>query len=84
MKNEAPPADHASYREAIAAFLQERLHAKLDKLKDEEDDKRQEVLAQHQPHRLARRCGTARTANPGRHPRPQTHPPRRQRHESIC
>lgn len=49
MKNEAPPADHASYREAIAAFLQERLHAKLDKLKDEEDDKRQEVLAQHQP-----------------------------------
>lgn len=49
MKNEAPPADHASYREAIAAFLQERLHAKLDKLKDEENDKRQEVLAQHQP-----------------------------------
>ena len=49
MKNEAPPADHASYREAIAAFLQERLDAKLDKLKDEEDDKRQEVLAQHQP-----------------------------------
>ena len=49
MKNEAPPADHASYREAIAAFLQERLQAKLDKLKDEEDDKRQEVLAQHQP-----------------------------------
>ena len=49
MKNEAPPADHASYCEAIAAFLQERLHAKLDKLKDEEDDKRQEVLAQHQP-----------------------------------
>ena len=49
MKNEAPPADHASYREAIDAFLQERLHAKLDKLKDEEDDKRQEVLAQHQP-----------------------------------
>ena len=49
MKNEAPPADHASYREAIAAFLQEGLQAKLDKLKDEEDDKRQEVLAQHQP-----------------------------------
>lgn len=49
MKNEAPPADHASYCEAIAAFLQERLQAKLDKLKDEEDDKRQEVLAQHQP-----------------------------------
>jgi len=49
VKNEAPPADHASYCEAIAAFLQERLHAKLDKLKDEEDDKRQEVLAQHQP-----------------------------------
>jgi CRISPR-associated protein Csy1 len=46
--NEAPPA-FSSYREAIHVFLLERLNTKLEKLKAEEDGKRQEVIAQHQP-----------------------------------
>ncbi len=48
MKNETPSADHASYSAAIASFLQERLQGKLDKLKSDEDGKRQELIAQHQ------------------------------------
>lgn len=39
---------YRSYREAIQAFLKERLDAKLDKLKEGEDDKRQELIVQHQ------------------------------------
>src|SRR5574337_1207864 len=46
--NEAPPSFN-SYREAIHAFLQERLNAKLEKLKTDEDGKREDVIAQHQP-----------------------------------
>jgi CRISPR-associated protein Csy1 len=46
--DEAPPT-FTSYREAIHAFLHERLHAKLEKLKADEDDKRTEVISQHQP-----------------------------------
>ena len=45
---EAPPT-FSNYREAIHAFLQERLNAKLEKLKADEDDKRTELIAQHQP-----------------------------------
>ncbi|UHJ64901.1 type I-F CRISPR-associated protein Csy1 [Melaminivora jejuensis] len=41
------PGGHASYRAAIAAFLQERLQGKLDKLKDYAG--REELLSQHQP-----------------------------------
>ncbi|WP_245960628.1 type I-F CRISPR-associated protein Csy1 [Simplicispira hankyongi] len=45
MKDEStPPAGHASYRAAIAGFLQERLQAKLDKLKPD-DPQRGELLA---------------------------------------
>ncbi len=36
------------WKEAIEAFISERLHAKLEKLKDD-DPKRHELLAQHQP-----------------------------------
>lgn len=39
---------YRSYREAIQAFLKERMDTKLDKLKEGEDDKRQELIAQHQ------------------------------------
>ena len=46
--NEAPPT-FSSYREAIHAFLQERLNAKLEKLKADEEGKRAELIAQHQP-----------------------------------
>ena len=45
---EAPPT-FSNYREAIHAFLQERLNAKLEKLKADEDGKRTELTAQHQP-----------------------------------
>ena len=45
---EAPPT-FSNYREAIHAFLQERLNAKLEKLKADEDGKRTELIAQHQP-----------------------------------
>ena len=45
MKDEStPPAGHASYSVAIAAFLQERLQTKLDKLKPD-DPQRGDVLA---------------------------------------
>lgn len=46
--NEAPPT-FSNYREAIHAFLQERLDAKLEKLKADEEGKRAELIAQHQP-----------------------------------
>jgi len=46
--NEIPPT-FSNYQEAIHAFLQERLHAKLEKLKADEDGKRTELLALHQP-----------------------------------
>lgn len=46
--NEAPPK-FSNYREAIHAFLQERLNAKLEKLKAEKEGKRAELIAQHQP-----------------------------------
>jgi len=46
--NEAPPK-FSNYREAIHAFLQERLNAKLEKLKADEEGKRAELIAQHQP-----------------------------------
>lgn len=45
--NEKPPV-FTSYREAIHAFLQERLNAKLEKLKEEDGSKRQELISQHQ------------------------------------
>ncbi len=45
MRDEATtPAGHASYRAAIASFLQQRLQAKLDKLKPD-DPQRDEVTA---------------------------------------
>ena len=46
--NDALPT-FSNYQEAIHAFLQERLHAKLEKLKADEDGKRTELIAQHQP-----------------------------------
>lgn len=46
--NEIPPT-FSNYQEAIHAFLQERLHAKLEKLKADEAGKRTELIAQHQP-----------------------------------
>jgi len=46
--NEAPPT-FSNYREAIHTFLQERLNAKLEKLKADEEGKRTELIAQHQP-----------------------------------
>lgn len=46
--NEIPPT-FSNYQEAIHAFLQERLHAKLEKLKADENGKRTELIAQHQP-----------------------------------
>ncbi|WP_374640854.1 type I-F CRISPR-associated protein Csy1 [Hydrogenophaga sp.] len=46
--NDAPPT-FSNYQEAIHAFLQERLHAKLERLKADEDGKRTELIAQHQP-----------------------------------
>ncbi|MBX3659865.1 MAG: type I-F CRISPR-associated protein Csy1 [Ramlibacter sp.] len=45
--NEASPT-FSNYREAIHAFLQERLHTKLEKLKPDEEGKRTELNAQHQ------------------------------------
>ena len=53
MKNEAPPADHASYCEAIDAFLKDRLDAKLKELEKDKkvydkEAKRQELIARHQ------------------------------------
>ena len=42
------PQTNASWRGVITAFIQQRSQAKLDKLKDD-DPKRQEVLAQHEP-----------------------------------
>ncbi len=47
------PADEklpefSNYLDAIRAFLKERLEAKLEKLKDEEDARCQDVIAQHQ------------------------------------
>ena len=53
MKNEAPPADHASYREAIDAFLKDRLDTKLrelekDKKVQDKEAKRQDLIARHQ------------------------------------
>ena len=46
--NDAQPT-FSNYQEAIHAFLQERLHAKLEKLKADEDGKRTELITQHQP-----------------------------------
>lgn len=46
--NEAPPT-FSNYREAIHAFLQERLNTKLEKLKADEEGKSTELIAQHQP-----------------------------------
>lgn len=47
--HETPPPAFSNYREAIHAFLKERLDTKLEKLKDDEEDKRQALLAQHLP-----------------------------------
>lgn len=47
-KNDDTPS-FSNYREAIHSLLQERLNSKLEKLKTEEDEKRREVIAQHQP-----------------------------------
>lgn len=46
--NEAPPR-FSNYEEAIHAFVHERLNAKLEKLKADEEGKRTELIAQHQP-----------------------------------
>lgn len=45
--NEAPTVFN-NYREAIQIFLKERLDAKLDKLKEDDEAKRQDLIAQHQ------------------------------------
>ncbi len=39
----------ARIRSTIAAFLQERLQSKLDKIKDSDDEARQQLTAEHQP-----------------------------------
>lgn len=44
----AEASQHLDIRAIIDAFIQERLQAKLDKLKDDEEDKRQALLAEHQ------------------------------------
>lgn len=44
-----PFDDRAAVSAAIRVFLQERLQVKLDKLKEEEDDKRQKLIAAHEP-----------------------------------
>lgn len=44
-KESSPPAEHSSYRSAIEAFLQERLQEKLKKLKDDEAEKGQSIMA---------------------------------------
>ncbi len=43
------PGDTEQIRQAIAAFLQDRLKPKLDKLKEEDHDARQKLLAAHDP-----------------------------------
>ncbi|WOI46187.1 type I-F CRISPR-associated protein Csy1 [Acidovorax sp. BLS4] len=45
------PIAYRSFREAIQAFLKERLGAKLDKTEEGEDAKRQELITQHHPSR---------------------------------
>ena len=47
--HETTPPVFSCYREAIHAFLKERLDTKLEKLKDDEEDKRHALLAQHLP-----------------------------------
>jgi len=42
-------SDATEIRNAIAAFLQERLQPKLDKLKDDDDEARQKLIDEHQP-----------------------------------
>ena len=41
------PITYRNFQEAIPAFLTERLNSKLDKLKEGDEEKRQELLAQH-------------------------------------
>ena len=43
------PGDTEQIRQAIAAFLQDRLKPKVDKLKEEDHDARQKLLAAHDP-----------------------------------
>ena len=43
------PGDTEQIRQAIAAFLQDRLKPKLDKLKEEDHDARQKLLDAHDP-----------------------------------
>ncbi|NJM12628.1 MAG: type I-F CRISPR-associated protein Csy1 [Synechococcaceae cyanobacterium SM1_2_3] len=45
----AVPGDTEQIRQAIAAFLQDRLKPKLDKLKEEDHDARQKLLDAHDP-----------------------------------
>lgn len=57
----SPPGESQRLRSAILEFLQGRLQPKLDKLKDDEDEARQKLLADHLPHHwiadAARRVG---------------------------
>lgn len=45
--SERPNGDSSTLRQLIESFIQERLQGKLDKLKPDEDDKRQALLAGH-------------------------------------
>ncbi len=46
---QSSPGDTEQIRQAIAAFLQDRLKPKLDKLKEEDHDARQKLLDAHDP-----------------------------------
>ncbi|WP_199806223.1 hypothetical protein [Pseudomonas aeruginosa] len=45
--SERPNGDSPTLRQLIESFIQERLQGKLDKLKPDEDVKRQSLLAGH-------------------------------------
>lgn len=48
MPDDEVQTSYRTFREAIPAFLKERLDAKLDKLKEGEDGKRHDLIEQHQ------------------------------------
>ena len=75
MTQTPPPALHGPIQNAIQAFLQERLQAKLDKLKEGQDEERRQLLATYQPETwiadAARRVGQIQQVS---HALKYTHP----------
>lgn len=71
----SPPTTSLQIRSAILGFLQERLQPKMDKIKEDDDEQRQQLLAAYQPESwIANAADRVRQIEQATHVLKYTHP----------